>query len=85
MTRSHVLLHCTNESLVSARQQAWGGVIPGSIRTLLASPRLESRPPHLLELAGVGRRVEDGRDEEESWAARIDGWVVWEHRDREPD
>jgi hypothetical protein len=26
MTRSHVLLHCTSESLTAARHQAWGSV-----------------------------------------------------------
>jgi len=31
-----------------------------------------------LELSGVGRVMEDGTDEEEARAARMDEWVVWE-------
>jgi hypothetical protein len=72
MSRSHVLLHCSNESLVAARLRAWGDTSPSSIRVLLASPRWESRLLHFLELSGVGRRVEDGSDEDESRAARMD-------------
>jgi hypothetical protein len=72
MTRSHVLLHCTNENLVAARQQAWGSFHPSSIRLLLASPRWESRLLHFLEFSGAGRVVENGEDEEESRAAKID-------------
>jgi hypothetical protein len=33
----------------------------------------------------MGRVVENGRDEEEARAARMDSWVAWEHREREPD
>jgi hypothetical protein len=73
MTRLHVLLHCTSESLRAARHQAWGNTNPSSIRTLLASPRWESRLLRFLELSGVGRRVEDGTDEKEARAARMDG------------
>jgi hypothetical protein len=85
MTRSHVLLHCTGGNLAAARQQAWGDVRPGSIRTLLANPRWESRLVHFLELSGVGRLVEDGSGVEEDRAARMDEWVAWAHREREPD
>jgi hypothetical protein len=85
MTRLHVLLHCTNERLVAARQKAWGDARPGSVRVLLASPRWESRLLRFLDQSGVGRVVENGEDEEEKQAARLDGWVVWEHREREPD
>jgi hypothetical protein len=87
MTRSHVLLHCTDESLVTARRHAWGSVPPSSIGVLLANPRWEGRLLHFLDLSGVGRRVENGSDEDESWAARMDGWVAWEDhiKEREPD
>jgi hypothetical protein len=78
MTRSHVLLHCTNTRLVSARQEAWGGVDPESVRMLLASPRWERRLLHFLELSGVGRVMDNGEDEEEARAARMDGWIIWE-------
>jgi hypothetical protein len=46
---------------------------------LLASPKWESRLLHFLKLSGVGRVMENGADEEERRAARMDGW---EHRDR---
>jgi hypothetical protein len=85
MTRSHVLLHCYGENLRDARRQAWSDANPSGIRTLLASPRWESRLLNFLELSGVGRIVENGTDEEEARAARMDGWVVWDHRVREPD
>jgi hypothetical protein len=42
MTRSHVLLHCPNERLRSARVEAWEGKDPGVVRVLLASPRWEA-------------------------------------------
>jgi hypothetical protein len=38
MTRSHVLLHCPNETLVAARTRAWGSVHPNSVRAFLAKP-----------------------------------------------
>jgi hypothetical protein len=84
MTRSHVLLHCTRREPGGCKTPSVG---KRSIRVLLANPRWESRLLHFLELSGVGRRVEDGSDEDESRAARMDGWVVWEDRvrDREPD
>jgi hypothetical protein len=87
MTRSHVLLHYSDKDLVAARHQSWGSTPPSNIRVLLGNPRWESRLLHFLDLSGVGRRVENGLDEDESWAARMDGWVAWENRgrDREPD
>ena len=39
MTRSHALLHCTNAKLRAAREEAWDGKHPGSIRVLLMNPR----------------------------------------------
>jgi hypothetical protein len=67
--RSHVVLHCSNESLAAARLQAWGGARPSDVRTLLASPRWEGRLLHFLELSGVGRVVDS---EEADRAARMD-------------
>jgi hypothetical protein len=81
MSRSHVLLHCGGGNLAKARNQAWGAVRPGNIWVLLANPRWESRLLHFLNLSGVGRVVENGKDEEECWAARMDDWIAWEHRD----
>jgi hypothetical protein len=46
---------------------------------------MESRLLHFLELSGVGRRIEDGSNEDESRAVRLDGWVAWEDQAREPD
>jgi hypothetical protein len=88
MTRSHVLLHCTNARLVSARQEAWGRIHPENVRILLASPQWERRLLRFLELSGVGRMMDNGEDEEEAWAARMDGWIIWEDKgdmSREPD
>jgi hypothetical protein len=56
----------------------------GSIRAL-AGPRWESNLLRFLELSGLGRVLANGMDEEKDMAARMDSWVVWEHRDREPD
>jgi hypothetical protein len=85
MIRSHVLLHCANQRIVAARQEAWGGVHPASVRMLLASPRWEKRLLRFLELSGVERTMEDGADVEETRAERMDGWITWEHGDRKPD
>jgi hypothetical protein len=41
MTRSHVLLHCPNDWLRSARVEAWEGKDPGGVRVLLANPKWE--------------------------------------------
>jgi hypothetical protein len=82
MTRSHVLLHCTNGRLAAARREAWGGVVLSGVRMLLASSRWERRLLHFLELSGIGRVMESGEDEEENRAARIDRWIAWVHRDR---
>jgi hypothetical protein len=80
MTRSHVLLHCLEEAPAAARAKAWGDVRPSGIQALLASPRRESRLILFLKFSGVGRVVEDGRDEEEAWASMTDGWIAWEDR-----
>jgi hypothetical protein len=56
MTRSHVLLHCSNAKLQTARTEAWEGKHPGGVRVLLANPRWERRFVKFLELSGVGRR-----------------------------
>jgi len=73
MTRSHVLLHCTNVKLRAAREEAWEGKDPGGIGVLPNNPRWERWLFRFLELSGVGRVVEDGTDEEEARAARLDG------------
>jgi hypothetical protein len=40
---------------------------------LLASPRWENCLLHFLDQSGVGRTMENGEDEEERRAARLDG------------
>jgi hypothetical protein len=85
MTRSHMLLHCNNARLVSARQEAWGAVHPRSVRILLANPRWERHLFHSLDLLGVGRMMDNGEEEEETWATRMGGWIIWETAAREPD
>jgi hypothetical protein len=55
---------------------------------LLANPRWEKRLLHSPELSGVGRVMGNGEDEEETRAARMDGWIIWENKEnmvREPD
>jgi len=78
MTRSHVLLHCQNETLARARAEAWGGKNPGGVRILLANPGWERRFVRFVESTCVGRNMADGTDED---GARMDEWVVWETRD----
>jgi hypothetical protein len=55
---------------------------------LFANPRWERRFLHFLDLSGVGRVMDDGEDEEETRAAKMDGWIIWENKEdmvREPD
>jgi hypothetical protein len=55
---------------------------------LLASPRWEKRLLRFLELSGVGRIMENGKDDEEVRAAVRNGWIIWEDKvdvAREPD
>jgi ribonuclease HI len=87
MTRSHALLHCPNATLAAARVEAWEGRNPGGIRVLLSNPRWERRLLRFLELSGVGRVVEEGLDEDEAYAAKMDGWIAWEEEGarRSPD
>jgi len=80
MTRSHVLLHCRNPKLVTARLEAWEGKNPGGARVLLANPRWERRFVRFFELSGVGRTMTDGTDEEAAHAAKMDEWIMWETR-----
>jgi hypothetical protein len=40
---------------------------------------------HFLKLSGAGRVVERGRDEEVGRAEKMDEWIVWDHRYRDPD
>jgi len=82
MTRSHVLLHCANAKLRAAREGAWENKNPGSIRVLLSNPRWERQLLRFLELSGVGRVVEDGTDEDQARAERMDRWVAWEAEER---
>jgi len=78
MSRSHVLLHCPDVSLASARAEAWEGKNPGGVRVLLANPRWERRLLKFLELSGVGRVMDDGVDDDAAHVERLDGWIVWE-------
>ena len=82
MTRSHVLLHCPNPELRAARVEAWEGKNPGGVWGLLADPRWERRFVHFLELSGIRRVVEDGIDEDNACAARVDEWAIWDQTER---
>jgi hypothetical protein len=81
MIRSHVLLHYSNASIVVAKQDVWEGVLLGSIRVLLSNPCWEKRLLHFLELSGVGRVLDNGKDEEETPAVKMDGWIIWDTRE----
>jgi hypothetical protein len=72
MTRLHALLQCTNSKLRAAREQAREQKDPNNIGVLLGNPRWEERFLRFLELSGVGREVDDGTDEDEARAARLD-------------
>ena len=76
MTRSHVLLHCPGTKIRVAREEAWEGKDPGSIRVLLPNPRWERRLLRFLELSRVERVMDDGTDEEETREAGLDRWVI---------
>jgi len=82
MTRSHVLLHCTNTRLRAACEEAWEDKNPGGIRVLLSNPGWERRLLRFLELSGVGRVVEDGTDEDQARAEKMDQWITWEAEER---
>jgi hypothetical protein len=73
--RAHVLLNCRNHRVVAARAEACEGKSPGTVRRLLADPRLEKRFVRFLGLSGVGRTLADGTDEESAYAARMDAWI----------
>ena len=84
VSRSHVLLHCPNEWLRTAREEAWGRKDSGGVQVLLANPRWERRFLRFLELLGVGtRRVgADGSDEGSARAVAMDEWIVWEVKEK---
>jgi hypothetical protein len=48
MTRSHVLLHCPNDKLRTAREEAWEDKDSGGVRVLLANRRWEKRLLRLI-------------------------------------
>jgi len=62
-------------TLSAARQEAWEGRDPGSIRVFLSKPRWKRRLVRFLELSGVGRRMANGTDEDEAQPERMDRWV----------
>jgi hypothetical protein len=72
MTRSHVLLRCAKIRTIC--EKAWEGKDLGSVRVLLSNSRWEKRLLRFLELSGW----DDGVDEEEARAGRLDRWISWE-------
>jgi len=78
MTRSHVLLHCTNAKIRAAREEAWEGKNPGDIGVLLSNPRWERCLLRFLELSGVGRMVENGTGQDQARVEKMDQWMAWE-------
>ena len=91
MVRSHVLLYRPNARLGTARVELWEGKGLGGVRVLLTSPRWEKRSLRFPELSGAGIVVAHGTNEDESRAARMDEWIVWEAEEeaargmRQPD
>jgi len=80
MSRSHTLLHCSNERLKATRADAWEGKSPSGVRVLLGNPRWKRRFLRFLELSGVERTTADGTDEDGAHAAATDEWIVWRQR-----
>jgi len=35
-----------------------------------------------MQLSGMGRKMADGTDEDEAWAERMDGSIVWQTEER---
>jgi len=62
--------------------EAWEGREPGSVRAPLSNPRWEKWLVRFLELSIMGRLMADGVDEDEARAQRMDGWIVWEAKER---
>jgi hypothetical protein len=85
MTRSHVLAPLRQPKDRGGQTRGLGRSPPSGRANVVGEPRWEKRLLRFLELSGVGRTLENGADEEETRAERMDGWIVWEHRDREPD
>jgi hypothetical protein len=73
MTRSHVLLH---DRTRAAREKAWEGKDPGGVTYW---PTLGGRKtPPVPRALGGGKNDGQWEDEEETSAAWMDGWIVWE-------
>jgi hypothetical protein len=61
MTRSHVLHHCPNAKIRAAREEAWEGKDPVSVRVLLSNPRWERMLLRSLRALGGGESDGCGR------------------------
>jgi hypothetical protein len=72
MTRSHVLLHCSNDRLVKARAEAWERKNPGGVWVFLANPKWVKRFVRFLESSSMGRTMANGTDEDGARAAKMD-------------
>jgi hypothetical protein len=59
----------------TACKKAWEAKDPRSVTVLLSNPRREKRLLKFLELSGVRRVMDDGLDEEETRAGRLDRWI----------
>ena len=59
-------------------EETWEGKDSGSIRVLLSNPRWGRGLLRSLELSGVGRVMDGETDAEETRAARLDRWIIWE-------
>jgi hypothetical protein len=77
MTRSHILLHCSNERLRAARMEAWKGTwrCPGFVSQSQVGAAVCKVPGAVG--SGEGDVMVDGTDEDGARAAKMDEWVVW--------
>jgi hypothetical protein len=74
MTRGHVLLHCRNPRIMGHIFMC------GKIRTRGVCESCWPTPDG--SILGDPLASDSGEDQEQVGAARLDGWVVWEHRRR---
>jgi hypothetical protein len=80
MIRSHVLLHCRNPRIVAGRKHTWDNKQRENVGT---ASELPMGTPASEGFGGLdlGRIMESGEDEDETRAARMDGWITWKHEE----
>jgi len=51
---------------------------PGFDQGAVVEPEVGEEAAQILRTLGVGRVMDDGLDEDETRATRLDGWIIWE-------